>query len=117
MKRIFLLSLFAFEFILSGCDKAGDHMNKANFEYKAIVISQGLDCGEAYIISLESIDPDTDITNGAYYADCLDSDLKVEGLLIYLNCREPNVEELYACTTFGPSYPHVIVTDSKIAED
>lgn len=117
MKSLFLLSIFTFGILLSGCDKEDDNINNSNFEYKATVKSQGLDCGETYIISIESIDSDADIANGNYYADSLDSDLKVEGLIIYLNCRKPNEDELYACTTLGPTYSHVIVTDSKIAED
>ena len=36
--------------------------------------------------------------------------------MIYLNCREPGEDEVYSCTTFAPSYPHIIVTNSQLAE-
>lgn len=99
--------------LLTGCEQENNSDNVNAFPFKATVIDKGMDCGETFLISLKSIEGNSKIEDGTYYADSLDSDLKIPGLKIYLNCREPNEDELYPCTTMGPAYPHVIVTESK----
>jgi hypothetical protein len=113
MKRFIVLSTLISIVILFSCEKENEIQDSNEFQFEATVIGKGLDCGETFLISLKSLDDNTDIANGTYYADQLDSDLKIAGLKIYLNCRKPSDTELYACTAMGPSYPHVIVTDSK----
>ena len=56
---------------------------------------------------------DSEIANGTYYADKLPPQLKVAGLKIRLNSRKSANEDLYACTTMGPGYYHVIVINSE----
>jgi hypothetical protein len=103
--------------IQAGCEKDKDEDQiSSDFKFKATVLSMGLDCGDTFTISLENLDSDSDIEDGIYYADNLPAEYKEEGVLIYLNCREPNEEEVYACTTLGPSYPHIIVTNSLLVE-
>jgi len=113
MKRFVLLSIIASLIYMSSCEKENDTNISDDFQFEATVINKGMDCGETFIISLKSRNANSDIEDGTYYADQLDSDFKIPGLIIYLNCREPNDSELYACTMMGPTYPHIIVTDSK----
>lgn len=116
MKRTAILSILITVSFLTSCEKENDTGDLDNFQFEATVISKGLDCGEAFIISLTNREKDSSIENGTYYADNLDSDFKVPGLKILLNCREPNSDELYACTMMGPTYPHMIVLDCIINE-
>lgn len=117
MKRLIILPIIYLGLLLSSCNKEDNNISKDNFQYEATVIGQGMDCGETFTISLKSIKTNTDFEDGTYYADNLSSDLKVEGLKIYLNCRELNNDEIYACTMWGPTYPHVFVTESKKADE
>ncbi len=112
-QRVFLSILITVNFLIS-CEKDNNSKDIDSFQFEATVINKGMDCGETFIISLKSIDTDSNIEDGTYYADNLKSDFKVPGLKIYLNCREPNNDELYPCTTVGITYPHVIVVNSKI---
>ena len=104
-------------FITTSCEKENDNNTPEEFQYEATVINKGLDCGETFLISIKGLYNNSELEDGTYYADQLDSDFKVPGLKIYLNCREPDENEIYACTHMGPTYPHVIVTDCKIKED
>lgn len=117
MKRFVILPILITVSFLVGCDTGNETDEIDSFQFEAKVISKGLDCGETFIISLQSRDEDSNIEDGTYYADNLDSDFKVSGLKILLNCREPNNDELYACTMMGPTYPHVIVIDCKIIDE
>ena len=104
-------------FFTTSCEKENVVNTPEEYQYEATVINRGMDCGETFVISLKGIDNNLEFEDGNYYADQLGSDFKVPGLKIYLNCREPNENEIYACTHMGPTYPHVIVTDCKIKED
>lgn len=111
MKR---LSILTFVIFFISCEKDDDKVAPEGFQFEATVINKGMDCGETFIISLKSIETNSNIEDGTYYADKLNSDFKVTGLKIYLNCREPNnKDEIYACTMMGPTYPHVTVIDCK----
>lgn len=116
MKQLLVLSILAYS-LLAGCEKDKDEDQiSSDFKFKATVLSMGLDCGDTFTISLENLDSDSDFEDGIYYADNLPAEYKEEGVLIYLNCREPNEEEVYACTTLGPAYPHIVVTNSLLVE-
>lgn len=113
MRHLIALSIFTIGILGVSCEK---DQEKNNFLYEATVIGKGLDCGNTFIISLKNKETQSNIEDGTYYADNLDPGLKQPGLKIYLNCREPENTEFYACTTLGITYPHVIVTDSQKAE-
>jgi len=113
MKQFVIISILISVLSIISCEKENDSNIYEEFQYEATVISQGMDCGETYVISLKSIVSNSEFEDGTYYADQLDSDFKVQGLKIYLNCREPNDSEIYACTMMGPTYPHVIVTNCQ----
>ncbi|PKP34796.1 MAG: hypothetical protein CVU00_05190 [Bacteroidetes bacterium HGW-Bacteroidetes-17] len=116
MKQIaFLLILFSTSLIIS-CEKQDDAKGN-DFQFEATVRNKRLDCGETIIIELKNISGNSEIADGIYYADNLDSEFKEPGLKIELNCREHNNDEVYACTTMGPTYPHVIVIDSKTGQE
>jgi hypothetical protein len=44
----------------------------------------------------------------------LPSEYKVNGLEIVLNCRCPNADESYPCTTMRPTFPHVYVLEVQM---
>ncbi|MFZ7133390.1 MAG: hypothetical protein ACOWWR_13640 [Eubacteriales bacterium] len=117
MKKLIILSILTIGVFLAGCEKDDDEATKEHFEFEATVIGKGQDCGETFIISLKNLVASSELEDGIYYADNLDSEYKEQGLKIYLNCREPNVDEIYACTTLGPTYPHLIVINSSKAEE
>ncbi len=117
MKNLLILSVLTFGVFLSGCEKEDDKIIKENFKFEATVLNKGLDCGETFIISLKNFETSSEFEDGIYYADNLDPEFKEQGLKIYLNCRHPNDDEVYACTTLGPSYPHLIVINSSKAEE
>ena len=116
MGKIITLSILIISIFCTGCEKNSDN-NSVDFKFEATVINKGVDCGETFTISLKSMDTESAIQDGIYYADNLDFEFKVPGLKINLNCREPSDEELYPCTEMGISYPHVIVTDCTVKED
>jgi len=115
MKNLIILSILTFGFLFLSCDKDEDELSKENFKFEATVLSVGMDCGETFIISLKNIESSSELGDGIYYADNLGSEYKEQGLKIYLNCREPNGDEVYACTTLGPTYPHLVVINSSKA--
>ncbi len=117
MNRLIFLIVLISLISLTSCEKDNESINSDDFVFEATVIGKGVDCGDTYVIILTNRGSNSDIEDGMYYADQLDSDFKVSGLEIYLNCREPNDTELYACTMMGPTYPHVIVTDCKTKEE
>lgn len=116
MKNIFIILLFVFGFFLQGCMDDDDQSQIDNFAFEAIVLGQGIDCGDIYTISLKSLEANSDFEDGTYYALNLESEFKEQGLKILLNCRPPNNDEMIACTTQGPSYPHIVVLNSLIVE-
>ena len=112
MKNLFILSLLLIGVFFASCEKDDDKLALENFKFEATVLSTGMDCGDTFIISLKNLESNSDIKDGIYYADNLASAHKVQGLMLYLNCRVPNDGEFYACTTMGPTYPHVFVIKS-----
>jgi len=122
MKNILFYSmLISFSVSLVSCEKDNDveisNLEIEGYQFEATVKGKGLDCGDTYLIDLKKLNGESGIANGTYYADNLPPDLKVAGLKIRLNARKPTDDELYACTTMGPGYSHLIVTDSKKAEE
>ena len=102
MKLRFFLSPLIFVGVLISCENDKDSEGTTDFQCEATVVGQGMDCGETFMITLtSSIDPDME--EGTYYADHLNSGLKIQ-----LNGRAPNADETYACTTMGPGYPHLV---------
>jgi hypothetical protein len=87
-----------------------------DYHFKATVLYRGMDCGDTYLILLTNLSGDSTIISTIYYADNLSSDLKIDGLGIFLNCRYPENNELGVCTTYGPGYPHVFVIEAEKAE-
>jgi len=116
MKRFAILSILISVLCIISCEKENDNNISEEFQYEATVVNKGMDCGETFVISLKKIADNAEFEDGTYYADQLDSEFKVPDLKIYLNCREPNDNETYACTMMGPTYPHLIVTDCKRQE-
>jgi len=112
MKNIIFGFLFAIGFTSTACEKE----DIPEHQFEATVLYQGMDCGGTYLISLNNLSGDSTLVNGVYYAENLSSDLRIDGLEIYLNCRYPKENELSLCTTFGPGYPHIFVINAKIAE-
>jgi len=118
MKNIcFYVILTLFSATLSSCEKDIDNTElKKSYQYEAIVKGKGLDCGDTYLVEMKKLTGEATIAEGIYYADNLPPNLKVAGLKIKLNSRNPTSEELYACTTMGPGYSHVVVIESEKAD-
>lgn len=114
-KLLLLLTLFAGGLFGAGCDN--DEQLQGHYNYEATVLYKGVDCHDTYLISLKNLDESSDITEGIYYADNLAPEFKVDGLKIYLNCRQPTINDVSICTTLGPTYHHVVVTSSAKAEE
>ncbi len=108
MKSLSIILLCLSGLVLTTCEK-----DRTEYDFEAIVLSIGMDCGDTWIISLTNLNGDPEIADNTYYADNLPDEFKTEGLEIKLNCREPGNDELYACTTLGPTYPHIIVTECE----
>lgn len=87
-----------------------------DYHFKATVLKQGMDCGNTYLILLTNLSGDSTIINTTYYADNLSSDLKIDGLEIFLNCRYSKNNEMSVCTTYGIGYPHVFVIEAEKTE-
>ena len=87
-----------------------------DYQFKATVLGQGMDCGDTYLILLTNLSGDSTIINSTYYADNLSQDLKIDGLEIFLNCRYLKNNEMSVCTTYGIGFPHVFVIESEKAE-
>lgn len=117
MKKLIILFILTFGVFLTSCKKDDDKTTKENFNFEATVLGKGLDCGETFLISLKNLKSNSGLEDGIYYGYNLSSEYKEQGLKIYLNCREPNDNESYACTTLGPTYPHLIVITSSKAEE
>ena len=115
MKRLFYLSVVLCGVLLLSCKE--DPVTVDTYQYEATVVGRGSDCGDLFTIALKRIDTDTTFEDGTYYADNLSADFQEAGVKLYINARVPNDDELVACTTMGPAYPHLFITKSKKAQD
>ncbi len=118
MKAITQLFLLTALFLLFSCQK---ETNTSSLPFEAIIMGEGVDCGTTFLIEIQNdvseIEAVTGLQDRIYYADDLATDLKQKDLHIQLEVRNPNVSELYPCTTLGIPYPHVIVLEAfKIEE-
>ena len=103
---VILINLFVFS-----CNSDNDS-DAIRYDFEATVLGKGIDC-DSFLINLSKNNGDSDIKNGTYYADDLPADLQVKGSKIKLNCRKPNPDESYACTTLGLGYSHLVVLESE----
>ncbi len=89
-------------------------------EFLAQVLGQGPDCGDTYLIRIlndsTQIHRITGSYDRVYYADNLPEAQKQTDLLLNIEFRNLREDELYVCTTFGISYRHIFIIDSKKAE-
>jgi len=113
MKTILIISILLVLALMPRCEKCADC---EGLEYEAEVIGCGLDCGNLYLISIDSRRQNADFVPGIYYANNLPEAYKQNGLKIQVNCRQPKNDELPACTMLGISYPHVYVISAQKAE-
>ncbi|PCI31561.1 MAG: hypothetical protein COB60_11275 [Flavobacteriaceae bacterium] len=83
--------------------------------YNVTVIGKGLDCGETFLIKFnDNIDGLIDNSfDNVFYAINLYDEYKIESLQIKVTFREPLVEELLSCTTFGPAYPQIFIIETQ----
>lgn len=108
MKNLSLFLFFLSGLVFTTCEK-----DRTEYDFEAIVLSIGTDCGDTWLISLTNLNGDPEIADNTYYADNLPEEFKFEGFEIKLNCRKPGNDEFYPCTTLGPTYPHIVVTECK----
>lgn len=105
---IILLSFFLF----TNCDKD----EEKSFQFQAIVLTKGLDCGDTFLIDVTNISGDPTIENGVYYAFDLSDDMKINGIKIQFNSRVPEIDEIRGCSMMGPTYPHIWFSDVRLIE-
>jgi hypothetical protein len=105
MRSLSVVLLFLSGLVLTTCEK-----DRTEYDFEAIVLYRGLDCGDTWVIGLTNLNGDPEISESNYYADNLPEEFKIEGLEIKLDCRLPENDEYYACTTLGPAFPHIVVT-------
>jgi hypothetical protein len=112
MKTVASLLLISLTLFIASCDKE-DSEGPIFFAYEATVISEGIDCGDTYLIDLTGLESDPEFDEGIYYANNLPEELKKANLKIKLNCRPLREDEIYACTCLGPGFGHVFVEEAE----
>jgi hypothetical protein len=76
----------------------------------ATVLGKGTDCGNSFLIKF-----DDDVTglpenfDHIFYEINLPDEYKIEGKKIKVLFREPEPNEMMACTTMGISYPEIFI--------
>lgn len=106
MKRNIFLLVILF-FILASCSKEKS--------YNATVLGKGIDCGDSYLLKFnEGVSglPENNIDNTFYEINLLEA-YKIEGKKVNVEFREPKNEEIMLCTTLGPGYAQVFITEVK----
>ena len=85
--------------------------------YLVTVLGKGIDCGDTYLIQFEErlaeVEKYTETNSEIYYADRLPDEFKINDLHLLIKFRNPTMDELYPCSTLGPTYPHIIVIETK----
>lgn len=108
---------------LFSCDEDLTSTNEQdNNEYFGVkVLGKGPDCGDVFLVEfiekLNEVEARTGEKSQTYYADELPNEFKKDNIELLFKFRNPTENELYPCTTFGPSYPHIIVLDVKQNKD
>lgn len=91
------------------CNNSDDNDNQENFN--AIVLTQGLDCGDSYLIQFndnaENVPSNT--TDNIFYEINLPEDYRVNNLEINVTFRLPNENELMNCTSQDDAYPQIYI--------
>ena len=106
--------LFFILLVTGSCDKSEDPV----YPYEARVLGVNSDCGIyaiQFLSNLEEIEAKFGNTpfDGIYIGRNLPVELQEVNLIIRLNCRVPEPNELGACSLLGPSYTWVFITDAK----
>jgi len=99
--------------IFTSCTKEDSRIKDDSFN--AIVIEQGLDCGNSYLIKFnEDVSglPQNSFDN-IFYEINLPEEYKVEGKPIYVEFRLPENNETMACTTLGLAYPQIYIIEAN----
>lgn len=116
--RMLIFSLSIFLISLYSCQKDKNTVS-TDYPFQAEVLTRNPDCGLYEIIitkGLEKVEsmitPKTPV-KGIYIAQNLPDNLKVPGLFIVLDLRQPTNDELGASTYSGPSYSWVHVIRAK----
>jgi|GEM_PF-2199914 len=85
------------------------------------VIGKGIDCGNTYIIeflekkeivaqTISSINS-VSSSSGIFYGDGLKAEYQKDSLMLYIKFRKLTTDEMNVCTTLGPAYQHIMITD------
>lgn len=107
MRTILFLSLT----LLISCDNS--ESDNLLFEPNARVISLGLDCGNSYLIELDSdIENLPNSINNIFYEINLSEEYKIDGLELLVEFREPTSQELMNCSSQGSAYTQIFITEA-----
>jgi len=108
MKNFIFLIIGLF-FIIISCSK--NNQDDLSAYAGATVLGKGLDCGNSYLLKF-----DDDVMglpenfDQIFYEINLPDDYKIEGKKIKVGFRDPEPDEMMACTTMGIGYPEIFIT-------
>lgn len=85
--------------------------------FRVEVIGESMDCNGEWLVRFTA-DPDrvasiTNTRSDIFVAGQLPGSCREIGRMIEIMFRNPTEDEIPVCTTFGPAYPHIVVTDSR----
>ena len=108
MKKLNLLFIIGF---LISCQKEEVKEQPAP-EPNAIILGQGMDCGDSYLIKFNDNVQGlpTPNLNNTYYTIDLPQSYKVDSLEVYVEYRMPQGNEGMACSAMGPSFTQIVIT-------
>ncbi len=108
MKNFNFLIIGLFIIIIS-CSK--NNQDDLSAYADATVLGKGLDCGNSFLIKF-----DNNVTglpenfDHIFYEINLPDEYKIEGKKIKVEFRDPESDEMMACTTMGIGYPEIFIT-------
>lgn len=114
MKQIsILIALFIGVFFWS-CEKKPQNQD---YPFQGKILGINIDCGIHEINITDGLDKVIELCGSSignvYIVGNLPDSLKKEGLIIQFNIGKPTPGQFTACTTLGPSYNWIWITDAR----
>jgi hypothetical protein len=114
MKKVPFVIILLIGLLNSSCEKKSENQV---FPFVGEIMRINPDCNIHEINITEGLDKIIELCGNSigsvYIAGNLPDSLNVEGLRIEFNIGEASLDKITACTTMGPSYNWVWITDAK----
>jgi len=109
MKTIILALISIFTFL--SCKKSDSNPPKNSKTFNAKVIADGIDCGKSVIIQFNQNAQNIPLnnTNNIFYEINLPDQYRVYNMDLNVTFRLPRPDELFPCTTQGPTFPLIFI--------